>query len=214
MLVGEVVFSDPARVTQYVRDDELHMAFNFTLLLEPLEAERRVRDRPLPRGARGRRRAADVGAREPRRAAHRDALREHRGRARRGSAPARAARPAFLYQGQELGLEEVDLPGCGAPGSGVPPHNGARKGRDGCRVPIPWDRDAPSFGFTTGEPWLPMPGSWGAVSVEAQRGDEGSTLALYRRALELRRELEGAPLKWCESPPGTLMFERGATSAR
>jgi alpha-glucosidase len=210
VLVGEVVFSDPARVTPYVRDDELHMAFNFTLLLEPLEAElaRSAIDRSLAA-------LAAVGAPPTWVLENHDAPRIV---TRYGSpAAARAAAllllalpgPAFLYQGQELGLEEVDLPDALRQDPAFHRSNGARKGRDGCRVPIPWERDAPGFGFTTGEPWLPMPSTWGAVSVEAQRADGGSTLALYRRALELRRELEDAPLKWCDSPRGTLMFERG-----
>jgi alpha-glucosidase len=211
VLVGEVVFSDPARVTPYVRDDELHMAFNFTLLFAPLDAEltRSAIDRSLAA-------LATVGAPPTWVLENHDATRIP---TRYGSlAAARAAAllllalpgPAFLYQGQELGLEEVDLPDAVRQDPVFHRTNAARKGRDGCRVPIPWEREGPSFGFTAGEPWLPMPGSWGAASIEAQQDDSGSTLTLYRRALELRRELEAAPLTWHESPPGTLVFERGA----
>jgi alpha-glucosidase len=77
-------------------------------------------------------------------------------------------------------------------------------------VPIPWEPDPPGFGFTAGEPWLPIPESWSALSVETQRSDESSTLALYRRLLRLRRGFEGAPFAWRDSPPGTLAFERAA----
>jgi alpha-glucosidase len=211
VLVGEVVFSDPARVAKYVRDDELHMAFNFTLLHEPWNAERlrSAIDRSLAA-------LASVGAPPTWVLENHDVTRIA---TRYGSsAAARAAAllllalpgPVFLYQGQELGLEEVDLPDELRQDPVFHRTNGKRKGRDGCRVPIPWERDPPSFGFTSGEPWLPMPSSWGAASIEAQRGDDGSTLALYRRGLELRRELEGTPLAWRESPPGTLVFARGA----
>jgi alpha-glucosidase len=194
-----------------VRDDEPHMAFNFTLLLEPWDAERMrsAIDRSLAA-------LASVGAPPTWVLESHDATRIA---TRYGSpAAARAAAllllalpgPLFLYQGQELGLEEVDLPDELRQDPVFHRTNGKRKGRDGCRVPIPWEREPPNFGFTTGEPWLPMPRSWGASSIEAQRGDGGSTLTLYRRALELRPELEGTPLAWRESPPGTLVFERGA----
>ena len=85
---------------------------------------------------------------------------------------------------------------------------GARPGRDGCRVPIPWTREAPAFGFTTGEPWLPQPAHWGNLSAEAQADDDAATLRLYRDALRLRPQLAG-PLDWRDSPQGTLVFARG-----
>lgn len=97
---------------------------------------------------------------------------------------------AYLYQGEELGLPEVaDLPEevlRDRKRSG-----GKEKGRDGCRVPLPWTREGASFGFGSGPPWLPQPADWGGYSVEAQRGDPGSMLELYRSALRLRREFSG-----------------------
>jgi alpha-glucosidase len=80
-----------------------------------------------------------------------------------------------------------------------------RKGRDGCRVPLPWTREGAGLGFTAGRPWLPQPADWGGRSVEAQSGDPGSMLELTRRALALR---PGGGLAWRESPPGTLVFSR------
>jgi alpha-glucosidase len=85
--------------------------------------------------------------------------------------------------------------------------NGQRLGRDGCRVPIPWEGGPPGFGFTTGTPWLPIPGHWESLTVEAQQDDEGSMLELYRSALTLRPRDEG--FEWLESPPGSLAFGRG-----
>ena len=114
---------------------------------------------------------------------------------------------AFLYQGQELGLEEVDLPDEVRQDPVFFRTSGARKGRDGCRVPIPWESGPPGFGFTTGEPWLPMPGDWGGRSVAAQRDDPASTLSLYRSALARRPRGDG--FAWRDSPPGSLVFERG-----
>ncbi|MER7010010.1 alpha-amylase family glycosyl hydrolase [Saccharopolyspora sp. NPDC000359] len=97
---------------------------------------------------------------------------------------------AYLYQGEELGLPEVaDLP---AAVLRDPKRNGGKdRGREGCRVPLPWTRGGASFGFSSGSPWLPQPAGWGDYSVEAQRGDPGSVLELYRSALRLRRGLGG-----------------------
>ena len=114
---------------------------------------------------------------------------------------------AFAYQGQELGLEEVDLPDEARQDPIFHRTNGARKGRDGCRVPLPWTAEAPAFGFTDGEPWLPMPRDWGTEAVEAQAGDPDSTLALFRAALRLRPRSD--EFAWRESPRGTMIFDRG-----
>ena len=105
----------------------------------------------------------------------------------------------FLYQGQELGLEEVDLPDALRQDPIFIRSGGARKGRDGCRVPLPWARALPA------RAWLPLPGSWSALSVEAQLEDDSSSLALHRRALALRPR--GA-FAWHESPAGSLVFAR------
>ena len=85
--------------------------------------------------------------------------------------------------------------------------NGRRIGRDGCRVPLPWTLQQPTFGFTTGEPWLPIPQDWGTVSVEAQTGEPLSTLELYRAALRLRPRSE--EFSWRDGPDGTMIFDRG-----
>ncbi|MBB5492109.1 glycoside hydrolase family 13 protein [Nocardiopsis metallicus] len=95
---------------------------------------------------------------------------------------------AYVYQGEELGLPEVaDLP---AEALEDPRWRGSGhtdKGRDGCRVPLPWTREGSSFGFGSNGSWLPQPSWWGEFSVEAQEADPGSTLHLYREALRLRR---------------------------
>ncbi len=118
---------------------------------------------------------------------------------------------AYVYQGEELGLFEVaDL----APEALQDPiwertaH--ASKGRDGCRVPLPWSVRGPSFGFGAGRPHLPQPKWFGAASVEAEDGVAGSTLELYRQALALRRELQGEErLEWVRSSgPRVLYFTR------
>jgi alpha-glucosidase len=122
----------------------------------------------------------------------------------------------YLYQGEELGLVEVeDLPEEALQDPIWVRSGGTARGRDGCRVPLPWSGDAPPFGFsrTEARPWLPQPLSWRALTVRAQEADAHSTLRLYRSALRLRRRLlRGAgDLTWSEAGPGALAFTRGRT---
>ena len=80
---------------------------------------------------------------------------------------------------------------------------GKEKGCDGCRVPLPWTSEGPSFGFGPGGADLPQPPWFADVSVAAQDGHPDSTLTLYRRALALRRELMGPEeLTWVADPAG------------
>ncbi|GGW18073.1 glycosidase [Streptomyces libani subsp. rufus] len=118
---------------------------------------------------------------------------------------------AYLYQGEELGLPEVaDLPAEVLQDPIWEQTGHVRKGRDGCRVPLPWTATGPSYGFGPGAGWLPQPAWFAAYAVEAQTGAEGSTLELYRSALRLRRKLlEGETLAWTpDAPAGVLDFTR------
>jgi alpha-glucosidase len=96
---------------------------------------------------------------------------------------------AYVYQGEELGLPEViDLPDDARQDPTWFRTGGERYGRDGCRVPIPWEADARAYGFnTTGKSWLPQPADWAPFARDQQVGVPGSTLELYRLALQLRR---------------------------
>ena len=97
----------------------------------------------------------------------------------------------YLYQGEELGLLEVADINIGILHDPTWVRTGGiRKGRDGCRVPLPWTREGSSFGFGTNGSWLPQPASFGADSVEAQIGVAGSTLEMYKAALAIRRRLQ------------------------
>ncbi|WP_156703366.1 glycoside hydrolase family 13 protein, partial [Streptomyces sp. Z38] len=119
---------------------------------------------------------------------------------------------AYVYQGEELGLPEVaDLPAEVLQDPIWEQTGHVRKGRDGCRVPLPWTTTGPSYGFGANGAWLPQPPSFAAYAVEAQDGVEGSTLELYRTALRLRRKLiDGETLDWVEgTPEGVLLFDRG-----
>ena len=98
---------------------------------------------------------------------------------------------AYLYQGEELGLPEViDIPDNKRQDPTFFRTSGERYGRDGCRVPIPWVKDATAFGFNdSGKTWLPQPSSFGPLSRDQQEGTEGSTLELYKKLLALRSSL-------------------------
>jgi alpha-glucosidase len=122
---------------------------------------------------------------------------------------------AYLYQGEELGLPEVeDLPEDALQDPTWERSGHSDRGRDGCRVPLPWSGDRPPYGFTADgvAPWLPQPPDWTALTVAAQDADGGSTVSLYRAALQLRRSLRGLrteQLAWRPSPDEVLAFERG-----
>jgi len=118
---------------------------------------------------------------------------------------------AYLYQGEELGLHEVaDIPPEVIQDPAYARSGGKEKGRDGCRVPLPWTSHGPSFGFGTGLAHLPQPAWFGPLSADAQDADPESTLAMYRRALSLRRSLLAAEeLEWAQDArPNVVHFRR------
>jgi alpha-glucosidase len=105
---------------------------------------------------------------------------------------------AFLYLGEELGLEQVDLPDEALRDPIWESSGHTLRGRDGCRVPLPWSGERAPYGFTTGDQtWLPQPVNWAVLSVAAESASATSMLALYREALVARpRTLDlAAPLQ-------------------
>jgi alpha-glucosidase len=236
-LIGEIWLPDPQRFARYLRPDELHTAFNFDFLRCPWEAPalRAVIDATLAAHA-------PVGAPATWVLSNHDVTRHvtRYGRAdtsfdfggRLHGTPAdlvlgtRRARAAallsmalpgsvYVYQGEELGLEEVeDLPDAVRQDPMWTRSGHTDPGRDGCRVPLPWAGDAPPFGFGPpggATPWLPQPDSWRGRTVRAQTGDPDSMLTLYREALRLRRAepaLGDGPLRWLPAPEGVLAFAR------
>jgi len=122
---------------------------------------------------------------------------------------------AYLFQGEELGLPEViELPDDSRQDPTWFRTNGEKYGRDGCRVPIPWEPTTPGFGFnTTGASWLPQPDDWGRFARSLQLDVEGSTLELYRTALALRsaNTLGLGSLEWItDLGPAVVAFRNGA----
>ncbi|MEY3561289.1 MAG: hypothetical protein RL068_441, partial [Actinomycetota bacterium] len=109
---------------------------------------------------------------------------------------------SYIYQGEELGLpEHTTLEAKYRQDPTFFRTKGERVGRDGCRVPLPWEPDAPAFGFNhTGAAWLPQPSGYKNYARSAQRGVPGSTLELYKRILKVRKEhkLGHGTLSWVE----------------
>lgn len=188
MAVAEAWTRRPEQMAAFIRPDELHQTFNFAWLTARWSAsefadviERTLAAAPAPTWVLSNH---DVD-RHPTRY----------GGGPVGVARARAATlamlalpgSAYLYQGEELGLEQVDV----APQHRTDPswHRTGAPGRDGCRVPLPWSGEAPPFGFGPGpgQPWIPQPEDWRGLTAEAQAVDELSTLSFYRRALATRR---------------------------
>ncbi len=109
---------------------------------------------------------------------------------------------AYLYQGEELGLLEVaDLPEQVLQDPVWERTGHQLKGRDGCRVPLPWTATGSSFGFGSNGAWLPQPAWFADYAAERLRGDPSSTLQLYREALALRRKLTPADdqVEWLDT---------------
>ncbi|MGG5175081.1 glycoside hydrolase family 13 protein [Pseudarthrobacter sp. J1763] len=119
---------------------------------------------------------------------------------------------AYLYQGEELGLQEVgsEIPDSARQDPAFFRNKGVDVGRDGCRVPLPWTSTGSSFGFGDGCSHLPQPHWFADYSVQSQDGVEGSTLELYRKALKLRSQLQSEEkLEWLpSSSPDVLHFTR------
>jgi len=242
VLVGEVWLEDRERFARYLRPDEMHTAFNFDFMARAWDAKA-LRDsidqtlvahapvgapptwvlsnhdvtRPVTRYGRE---DSSFSFASKRFGTPTDlALGERRARA---AALLTAALPGcwYVYQGEELGLPEVeDLP---LEVLQDPMHyrsGGTDPGRDGCRVPLPWSGAQPPFGFSPPEasraPWLPQPRDWDRLTVAAQEADERSMLHLYRRAVQVRRaerrrgSLGDGPLTWVDAGADVLAFARG-----
>ena len=117
---------------------------------------------------------------------------------------------SYLYQGEELGLHDVlDIPSDQMQDPQWFRGEGKLKSRDGCRVPLPWEKTGSSFGFGPGGSHLPQPRWYSEYSVEAQENDPSSTLNIYRQALALRKRLyQSDRIEWLELGKDVLGFRR------
>jgi alpha-glucosidase len=237
VLIAEAWVRPLSKMAHWVRPDEMHQAFNFGYLETPWEAQalRAIIDDsleafgavgapstwvlsnhdvirhpsrlalvpPPPQGD-------GLGPDSPRKPDEVVGLR--RGRAATAFMLALPG-SAYVYQGEELGLPEVvELPDAARQDPTFHRTGGKLYGRDGCRVPIPWEADAAAAGFSpTGETWLPQPEAWGSYARDTQRGVPGSTLELYVAAIAARREhsLATGEIEWLDTSDHVLAFRSG-----
>ncbi|CCH71633.1 Alpha amylase catalytic region [Nostocoides australiense Ben110] len=213
IMCAESWVNPPERGALYLREDEFHQAFNFdflecawrardlrdviakslhvndavdattTWVLSNHDVVRHTSRLGLPVGPR---RPNGIGADDP------------QPDARLGLRRAKAATllmlglpgSAYIYQGEELGLpDHTALPGEVRQDPTFMRTEGKEKGRDGCRIPLPWNATQPALGFSaTGRTWLPQPPEYAALAADAQEDVAGSTLEFYRAAIGLRRD--------------------------
>ena len=243
ILCAEAWVDSQERAARYVRPDEMHQAFNFdflqsqwraanmrrsitssfaatdsvgaptTWVLSNHDVVRHASRLGLPVGTK---RPNGIGVGDPQPDA---ALGLRRARA---ATALMLALPgsSYLYQGEELGLpDSTDMPDDAREDPTWPRSGHAERGRDGCRVPMPWEGDRPSYGFgPSGQTWLPQPTSYGTLAVDRQVGVEGSTLELYRALLATRRArgLGAGSMSWLEGYPADVLalVNAPATGAR
>ncbi len=216
--IGEVWVMDNLLWAEYLRPDELHLGFNFRLTKIDFDAHQ-TRDAienslaataiydAVPTWTLSNH---DVGREVTRYGGGEVGLRRAH-----AMAMAMLALPGtvFIYNGEELGLPDVlDLPEEVLQDPTWERSGHTERGRDRCRVPMPWSGEEPPFGFSlSSETWLPMPAQWAALTVEKQSGDPDSTLSFFQRALELRKrraEFDGEGVEWLDAPGDAVIFRR------
>lgn len=124
---------------------------------------------------------------------------------------------ALIYQGEELGLPEVDLRRDELRDPVGDLYYPVAKGRDGCRTPMPWDSAAPNLGFSSGKPWLPVGATHAPLAVSLQESDPDSTLNFARRVLSFRRQsatLRLGDIAFLDAEKPVLAFTRSYESER
>ena len=238
-LIGEIWVPSRTRLAAYLRPDELHHTFEFDLLVQPWSAGHfqsaitRILAEPALEGHVWTLSNHDV---------HRTVTRygqqqvleppdptDMLAAARRtgpvdlalGTARARAALmlmlalpgAAYLYQGEELGLPEVvDLPDDARTDPIWVRSRGHQLGRDGCRIPMPWDSTAINAGFSSApRTWLPQPAAFRFFAADLQSDDPTSVLRHFQAVIAARRSLFGgdAGLTWLDAPADVLAWSRG-----
>ncbi len=224
MSVAEALVRPRSRATRYVRKDELHQIFNFDFLTADWTKESLIglisqtlfelsevlapptwvlcnHDSPRIASRLG---GGEIGLKRARALA----LLIH---ALPGS--------IYIYQGEELGLPNADVPDNLRQDPVFFRSSGVDKGRDGARVPLPWESNLLNFGFSSGSPWLPIPPNWTVFAADQQNSPE-STLSLYKLSLKIRSSHPGLKndsepdvsksINWIDSPPGIVSFKRNA----
>ena len=209
--VAEVWVHPPEEAAKYVRPDELSQVFNFDLLTTPFDAHLLHQSIDSAFSI-----LRNVGALPTWALSNHDSPRVA---SRVGIVESQAlfiallALPGsfYIYNGQELSLPDAEVADEYRQDPVFHRTRGAQKGRDGARVPLPWNSEEPELGFTGGVPWLPIPKSWRNLSINKQEEDPASSLNLYRHALRVRRQFFNGDkeITWRENGrDGLLVFER------
>lgn len=217
MFVAEAWVYPATKAAQYVREDELHQIFNFDFLVadwndkklknaitETLQTLKEVKAPPTwvlcnhdtPRVV-ARLGGANLGQKKARALA----LLTH---ALPGS--------VYIYQGEELGLDDAKIADQDRQDPIFLRSNGQELGRDACRVPLPWKSNEINYGFSSVEPWIPIPNDWQSEAVDSQEQDSSSHLNFYKKFLAIRRQhpaLGGnGEIRFIDTPSGVLGFRR------
>ena len=223
-LIGEIHTATRERLLEYVRADQLHAAFDFSFLHQDWSSD----------GFRDKIRAnldlwKDTGALPVWTLSNHDEIRHWSRYAPLlddGSPDDQVANVRyksllalvmalpgriFLYNGEELALPQADVPDEHRqdPAFFRQTPESDYKGRDGCRVPMPWEADLPNAGFTNSEPWLPMPDGWEDYSALTQHDDPNSMLNYYRSMIQLRKTenwMKSDSIGEVDSSSGILSF--------
>lgn len=237
MLVAEAYVESPQRLARFLRPGEMSQAFNFDLFVQPWHAQdwrasisaalaanqevgapttwvlsnhdqvRAVSRFGYPAGAQVS--GAGVGIDDP----QPDNV--------VGLARTRAAflflaglpGSLYLYQGEELGLpESTQMPDEARLDPTFARTDRRVRGRDGCRVPLPWEGQAVSYGFSSSQKtWLPQPAGWEELAADQQWSDSQSTLAWYRHILAARkqRQLGLGDFAWADEGLAADLSARG-----
>ncbi|QNK80494.1 glycoside hydrolase family 13 protein [Nakamurella sp. PAMC28650] len=216
MTVGEV-WVDEDRFAAYIRPDELHQAFAFPILEAAFDAnEYRSAITSSLASARA------VGSLPVWTLSNHDKFRTvtRFGGGQIGLARARAAMlmelalpgAVYLYNGEELGLPSIDIPDDALQDPTWVRSGFTERGRDNCRLPLPWEGPEAPYGFSTSvRTWLPVPPEYAPLTVENQLEDAHSTLNLVRTGLELRAtrpEFAGDEIEWYGAPENCFAFRR------
>ena len=211
LLVGEICLPVPSLMDYYGTREApgVHLPFNFQLLDAPWNAQALARiiadyEAALPAGGWPN---WVIGSHDAPRIA-----------GRLGEPQARVAAMLLLtlrgtptlYQGDELGIGNVDIPADRIRDTQDLRQPGLGLGRDGSRTPMPWD-ESPQAGFSSAEPWLPLNQDWHSRNVAHQDANPGSMLSLHRALLSLRRQFQALSIGSQQVHPaadGVLLYER------
>ncbi len=213
MTVAEAFVYPSSRAARYVRPGELHQVFNFNFMMLGWDAEAMTASIKQTLAE-----LVDVKAPATWVLNNHDTPRvvTRIGSARRARALAMLTHSLpggiYIYQGEERGMPSADVPDEARQDPAFIRSGGSDKGRDECRVPMPWNSTEANYGYGIGKPWLPQPSDWAQYCVDQEIDNPNSFLNLYKKSLYLRHNhpaLGGeGDITWIDSASGIMHFTR------